>query len=115
MPTGRPRSGNSASAARPPAARAVDVERRERADLALARGDRFGATVDDRARRQLAGLDPAGKVERGEHQVVCSGVFKEGMTDFKADHRGSTLLGSFPRWSCRCERGKDVPDCFCDV
>ena len=30
------------------------------------------AHVDDGARRQFAGLDPAGQIERGEHQAVCS-------------------------------------------
>ena len=71
MPTGSPRSGIDARRVGG-AARAFDVERGEGADLVLARGDRLRAHVDDGARRQFAGLDPAGKIERGEHQAVRS-------------------------------------------
>ena len=70
MPTGRPRSGVSVRPRRGAPARAVEIERREGADLGLARGDRLGAEVDHVRGRELAGLDGAGKVERGEHQAA---------------------------------------------
>ena len=44
-------------------ARAVEVERDEGADSALARGDRLGAQVDRLRGREFAGFDAAGKIE----------------------------------------------------
>ena len=44
------------------------VEHDEGADLLVARRDRLGAHVDDRARREFAGLDAAGEIEGGEHR-----------------------------------------------
>ena len=46
------------------AARRDQVEHDEGADLLVARRDRLGAQVDDRARREFAGLDTAGEIER---------------------------------------------------
>src|SRR5262249_60388549 len=54
------------------AARALHVERRERADLVLARRDRGGARVDRAGRRQHARLDAGREIERGEHHAVFS-------------------------------------------
>src|SRR5262249_49683927 len=54
------------------AAGALDVERRKRTDLGLARRNRRGAQVDDLGRGQLAGIDAAGEIERREHQAVLS-------------------------------------------
>ena len=41
-----------------------EVEHDEGADLLVARGDRLGAHVDDRAWREFAGFDAAGEIER---------------------------------------------------
>ena len=46
----------------------VDAERGEGADVVLVRGDGLGAEFDHGARSKGAGLDPAGKLERREHQ-----------------------------------------------
>ncbi len=46
----------------------VDSERGEGADVVLVRGDGLGAELDHGARSKGAGLDPAGKLERREHQ-----------------------------------------------
>ena len=46
----------------------VDAERGEGADVVLVRGDGLGAELDHGARSKGAGLDPAGKLERREHQ-----------------------------------------------
>ena len=54
------------------AARTVEIERGEGADLGLARSDRLRAKIDDRARREFAGLDPARQVERRQHQAFPS-------------------------------------------
>ena len=54
------------------APRALDVECCERADFGLARRDRLRATIDDLARREFAGRDPAGQVEGGQHQAFPS-------------------------------------------
>ena len=45
------------------AARRLDVERRESADLRLARRNGFGAEIDHRTWGELAGFDPAREVE----------------------------------------------------
>ena len=62
MPTGRPRSGcpcrpGACAALRAPSRSSVD----ERADVALARRDRFGAQFDDRARRRARRLRSGGQ------------------------------------------------------
>ena len=49
------------------AARRVEIERDKGADLALARGNGLGAQLDDGAGLEFAGLDAAGKIERGKH------------------------------------------------
>ena len=47
--------------------RCHQVEHNEGADLLVARRDRLGTDIDDGARRQFAGVDTAGEIERGEH------------------------------------------------
>ena len=63
-PTGSPRSGVDGSfgfsAASP---RRDQIEHDEGANLLFARRNRLGAHVDDRARREFAGFDAAGKIE----------------------------------------------------
>src|SRR5262249_39158774 len=54
------------------AAGALDVERRKRTDLGLARRNRRGAQVDDLGRGQFAGIDAAGEIERREHHSGLS-------------------------------------------
>ena len=51
-------------------ARAVEVERDEGSDLALALGDGFGAKFQRLRGCEFAGFKPAGKVDRREHQTV---------------------------------------------
>ena len=66
--TGRPRSGvDGRRGCFGGAARSVEIEADEGADRRLARGDRLGAQFDDGARREFAGFDTAGKIERGQH------------------------------------------------
>ena len=73
--TGRPRSGCDGQARLfGGAARGVEIERDESADLRLARGDRLGAKLDHRAGFEFAGLDAAGKIERREHQLCPIGA-----------------------------------------
>ena len=68
--TGRPRSGDDAMPRRfGRAARRIEIERDEGADVLLARGDRLGAKLDDGARREFAGVDAAGKIERRKHHA----------------------------------------------
>src|SRR5262249_34975699 len=50
----------------------LDIERHERADLGFAPGDGVGAEIHDRARRERAGLDLAGKLQRREHHGLPS-------------------------------------------
>src|SRR5712672_949715 len=48
-------------------ARRLDIERHERADLAVALGDSIGTTIDDGARRERASLYLPDKLESGQH------------------------------------------------
>ena len=57
---------SSGSLGAPP--RRLEVERGEGADLRFARGNGLRAEIEHGARRELAGLDPASKIERGKHQ-----------------------------------------------
>ena len=54
------------------APRARQIERRESADLELAGVDRLGAQIDDGGGREVARLDAACEVERGEHHAAPS-------------------------------------------
>ena len=63
------RSGSSAARAR-----RIEIERDEGADLLFARGNGFGAKLDAARRLEFAGLDAAGKIERGEHQLASNVV-----------------------------------------
>src|SRR5581483_12517033 len=53
--------------------RLFEIECGERPDFVLAFGNRLGAHVDDRTRRQLPGLDTADELERREHRPRSAG------------------------------------------
>jgi hypothetical protein len=69
--------------------RARDVERHEGADVAFACGDRLGAEIDHGGRTEVARVDPAGEVERGQHQAVPS--IRPTMRDVTARANGSAM------------------------
>ncbi len=71
-PTGSPRSGRlreTFGVLPRDRARPLDVEIGEGADVLLARRNRGGAQIDKSLRREVARLDAACEVERGEQAV----------------------------------------------
>ncbi len=73
MPTGSPASGRSASPGASAARRAPSISSVANAPTSGSRAAIVSAhTIDDLARREFAGRDPAGQVEGGEHQAFPS-------------------------------------------